>query len=50
MTDTMSTALPPSDESTAPEVLEDGEYVIFWDGSPCGWLRCQNAPRLEEWV
>ncbi|MFC6766001.1 hypothetical protein [Natrinema soli] len=32
----------------AKSLTEDGCYIL-WDGTPEGWLRCRDAPILEDW-
>ncbi|WP_267130072.1 hypothetical protein [Natrarchaeobaculum sulfurireducens] len=29
--------------------IEEGGWLIIWDGTPDGWLRCREAPQLEYW-
>ena len=31
------------------KTILEGDWLILWDGTPEGWLRCRDAPALEDW-
>jgi len=31
------------------KVIEEGGWLIYWDGTPHGWIRCRSPADLENW-